>query len=76
MLGFISVDRKSFLAALKKGRSVGLVPGGISEMFVCSYGNDRETLAVRRRKGFVKVIYDESSCIICYEFIEYRTILQ
>jgi hypothetical protein len=66
MLGFLSVDRQSFLSALRRGRSVGLVPGGISEMFLCSHGNDRETLAVRNRKGFVKVSGGDHTTDIMY----------
>ena len=69
MMGFISVDRKSFVAALKKGRSVCLIPGGIAEMFVCSYGNTKETLFIKNRKGFVKIALETGSQIVpCYCF--------
>jgi 2-acylglycerol O-acyltransferase 2 len=69
MLGFIGVDRKTFKKTLSKGRSVGLVPGGISEMFVCSHGNESETLVVRNRKGFVKIALEHGVQIVpCYCF--------
>lgn len=69
LMGFISVDRHSFLGALKKGRSVCLIPGGIAEMFVCSYGNEKETLSVKTRIGFVKIALETGSQIVpCYCF--------
>lgn len=44
LMGYKSVDRPSFVDCLKKGRSVGIVPGGIPEMFVAGEAN--ETLFV------------------------------
>lgn len=53
MIGFLSVDRNTFVRTLERGESVGLVPGGIDEMFECSYGSPVETLKVKTRKGKV-----------------------
>jgi acyl-CoA synthetase (AMP-forming)/AMP-acid ligase II len=67
MLGVKSVERKSFVSLLEKGRSVGMVPGGIAEMF--SLRREEEALAVLSRKGFVKIALETGCQIVpCYCF--------
>ena len=46
-----------------------MVPGGIAEMFVCSYGDTQETLLIKQRKGFVKIALETGAQIVpCYCF--------
>ncbi len=67
MLGFQSVDRNNMTTLLNKGRSVGIIPGGIAEMFVTS--ENEETLVVQDRKGFISVGLETGAQIVpCYCF--------
>jgi acyl carrier protein len=67
MFGFQSVDRKNMTSLLNKGRSVGIIPGGIAEMFVTS--DKEETLVVQDRKGFISVGLETGAQIVpCYCF--------
>lgn len=74
VLGFKTVDSKTFTQTLNAGRSVGIVPGGIAEMFTCTTnsGNNNggeEVLVVKSRKGFVKIALQTGAQIIpCYCF--------
>jgi acyl-CoA synthetase (AMP-forming)/AMP-acid ligase II/1-acyl-sn-glycerol-3-phosphate acyltransferase len=62
MLGAKSVERKSFMSLLQRGRSVGVIPGGIAEMF--SIRPDEETMVIASRKGFVKIALETGSQIV------------
>lgn len=67
MMGFKSVDRSTFTKLLKSGRSVGVLPGGIAEMFAIS--KDEEVLMVQNRKGFIKIALQTGAQIVpCYCF--------
>jgi len=67
LMGFKTVDKPSFMSTLKSGRSVGIVPGGIAEMFKAS--DPAEVLMVKQRKGFVKLALETGSQIVpCYCF--------
>lgn len=72
MLSFKTVDEKCFVETLKGGHSVGLVPGGIAEMFSSTVLADKsgnEVMAVRRRKGFVRIALQQGAQIVpCYCF--------
>ena len=67
MLGAKSVDRKSFTSTLQQGRSVGVIPGGIAEMFVVN--PKEEVMMVQNRKGFISIALETGTQIIpCYCF--------
>lgn len=67
LMGFKSVDRKPFKDTLLSGRSVGLIPGGIAEMF--STNMDTEVMMVKERKGFVAIALETGAQIVpCYCF--------
>eukprot|EP00879_Flechtneria_rotunda_P003310 GHRR01003536.1.p1 GENE.GHRR01003536.1~~GHRR01003536.1.p1 ORF type:complete len:405 (+),score=83.80 GHRR01003536.1:328-1542(+) len=56
----------NFKQLLKKG-SVGLVPGGIAEMFMVE--KDREVIKLLDRKGFVRIAIEEGADLLpCYHF--------
>jgi hypothetical protein len=53
---------------LDKGRSVGVVPGGIAEMFAAG-GDGDEKMVVLQRKGFVRIALETGAQIVpCYCF--------
>jgi acyl carrier protein/1-acyl-sn-glycerol-3-phosphate acyltransferase len=67
MMGFRSVDRKPFKDTLLSGRSVGIIPGGIAEMF--STNADTEIMMVQERKGFIAIALETGAQIVpCYCF--------
>lgn len=62
-------DRDTFKGLLLQGRSVGVIPGGIAEMFEAGRGRAAEVLAVRQRKGFVRIALETGAQIVpCYCF--------
>lgn len=65
-LGGIPATAASFRRALQKG-SVGLIPGGIAEMFMID--DDKEIIKLRDRKGFVRLAVEAGADIVpCYHF--------
>ena len=69
MFGYRACDRATFKATLQAGHSVGIIPGGIAEMFEAGRGRDTEVMTVRRRKGFVKIALETGAPIVpCYCF--------
>ena len=69
LFGYRACDRATFKATLQGGRSVGIIPGGIAEMFEAGRGRDTEVMTVRQRKGFVKIALETGVPIVpCYCF--------
>jgi hypothetical protein len=64
------VDKKTFMKTLLSGRSVGVIPGGIAEMFeYLGPSSDTEVLKLCNRKGFVNLALKTGSQIVpCYTF--------
>lgn len=62
MLGLQSVERNSFVGLLRRGHSVGVIPGGIAEMFALRA--DEETMMIASRKGFVKIALETGAQIV------------
>jgi 1-acyl-sn-glycerol-3-phosphate acyltransferase len=76
MMGYKSVDRSTFKGLIEKGRSVGVVPGGIAEMFAAGKEGD-EKMVVLQRKGFVRIALETGSQIIpCYCFGNTQTFIE
>lgn len=65
-------DSKTFLRTLESGESVGLIPGGIAEMFEVDNTpphDEYEVLHIHNRKGFIKLALQTGAQIIpCYCF--------
>lgn len=62
MLGACSVERASFVGLLRRGHSVGVIPGGIAEMFALR--PHEEAMVVASRKGFVKIALETGTQIV------------
>jgi 2-acylglycerol O-acyltransferase 2 len=69
LAGFRPCDRATFKGLLRQGRSVGVIPGGIAEMFEAGRGRSEEVMRVRQRKGFVRLALETGAQIVpCYCF--------
>ena len=67
--GFRPCDRDTFAGLLRQGRSVGVIPGGIAEMFEAGRDRSTEVMTVRQRKGFVRIALETGAQIVpCYCF--------
>lgn len=69
MMGFDDISRNTFVKLLKKNHSIGIIPGGIGEMFYSGNKIQDEVLMVRNRKGFISIALQTGSQIIptyCY----------
>jgi hypothetical protein len=64
------VDKATFLKTLRSGHSVGVIPGGIAEMFeFLGRASPTEVLKLCGRKGFVALALKTGSQLVpCYTF--------
>jgi hypothetical protein len=69
MMSFKDISRKTFKNLLLAKRSVGIIPGGIAEMFYAGKGDKDEGLIIHSRKGFVALALETGTQIVpCYSF--------
>eukprot|EP00878_Enallax_costatus_P007622 GHUV01007981.1.p1 GENE.GHUV01007981.1~~GHUV01007981.1.p1 ORF type:complete len:298 (+),score=73.54 GHUV01007981.1:1660-2553(+) len=65
-IGALPATAHNFRKLLQKG-SVGLIPGGIAEMFMVE--DDREVIKLLDRKGFVRIAVEMGTPLVpCYHF--------
>lgn len=64
-MGIISCARESASKTIADGKSIGLMPGGIAEIF--ELRSDLEVAYLRKRKGFVKLALENGASLVpCY----------
>eukprot|EP00927_Polykrikos_kofoidii_P037313 TRINITY_DN31440_c0_g1_i1.p1 TRINITY_DN31440_c0_g1~~TRINITY_DN31440_c0_g1_i1.p1 ORF type:complete len:400 (+),score=46.04 TRINITY_DN31440_c0_g1_i1:72-1202(+) len=64
-MGIVSCAKASATRVLASGRSLGLMPGGIAEIF--ELRPDREVAYLHSRKGFVRLALTTGACLVpCY----------
>jgi 2-acylglycerol O-acyltransferase 2 len=67
LMGLVDCRRENALRTMARGRTIGLLPGGISEIFFNSA--DIECMYIRKRKGFVKLALRSGRPLVpCYTF--------
>jgi len=66
-MGLVSCEKKVALEYMAKGHTVGLLPGGISEIFLNS--DKEEGVYLLKRKGFCKLSIQSGRPLVpCYTF--------
>ena len=63
-VGSRSASKKSIERIFKAGGSVGILPGGIKEMFLADRGASTERIYLAKRFGFVKMAMTSGAAVV------------